>query len=87
MVKRRELTIFFLLFILGLFLAYTYSDILRAKENIFDRIEKHKIEQISFVLKNLQEDIYKNNQIATKNDLVSFFEEKKIEKSMNIFYL
>ncbi len=77
MVKRRELTIFFLLFILGLFLAYTYSDILRAKENIFDRIEKHKIEQISFVLKNLQEDIYKNNQIATKNDLVSFFEEKK----------
>ena len=77
MVKRRELTIFFLLFILGLFLAYTYSDILRAKENIFDRIEKHKIEQISFVLKNLQEDIYKNNQIVTKNDLVSFFEEKK----------
>ncbi len=77
MVKRRELTIFFLLFILGLFLAYTYNDILRAKENIFDRIEKHKIEQISFVLKNLQEDIYKSNQIATKNDLVSFFEEKK----------
>lgn len=73
MVKRRELAIFFLLFILGLFLAYTYNDIIKAKNNIFDSIEQHKIDQISFVLQNLQEDIYKKNQIKTKDDFISFF--------------
>lgn len=74
MVKKRELTIFFLLFVLGLFLAYTYSDITKAKETIFERIEKHEIDQISLVLQNIQNDIHKNYKIENKNDLVSFFE-------------
>lgn len=76
MVKKRELAIFFLLFILGLFLAYTYNDITKAKETIFEKIEKHEIDKISLVLRNLQQDIYKNSQITTKEDLISFFEQQ-----------
>ncbi|MDQ1338206.1 MAG: hypothetical protein QG617_1173, partial [Campylobacterota bacterium] len=52
MVKRKEFVIFFLLFLLSLFFLYVYSDITKAKNEIFDRIENHQIEQISYVLKN-----------------------------------
>ncbi|ABB44918.1 diguanylate cyclase/phosphodiesterase [Sulfurimonas denitrificans DSM 1251] len=76
MVKKRELAIFFLLFVLGLFLAYTYNDITKAKETIFETIEKHEIEQISLVLQNIQKDIHTNYQIKDKDDLISVFKEQ-----------
>jgi diguanylate cyclase (GGDEF)-like protein len=77
MVRKRGLVVFSLLFMLGLFLAYTYNAISKAKETIFERIEKHEIDHISLVLQNLQKDICANNPITDQEGLVSFFEQKQ----------
>lgn len=73
MVKRKEFVIFFLLFLLSLFFLYVYSDITKAKNEIFDRIEHHQIEQISFVLKNIEKDILDSSENLGSNDLVAMF--------------
>ncbi|MFA5234854.1 MAG: EAL domain-containing protein [Sulfurimonas sp.] len=73
MVKRKEFIIFFLLFLLSLFFLYVYSDITKAKNEIFDRIEHHQIEQISFVLKNIEKDILDSSENLGSNDLVAMF--------------
>ena len=73
MVKRKELLLFLLLFLLGVFFIYVYSQIDKAKEDIFNRIEENQIEQISFVLKNIQRDILESAEIKSSEDLLSVF--------------
>ncbi|TKI68977.1 bifunctional diguanylate cyclase/phosphodiesterase [Sulfurimonas crateris] len=80
MVKRRELFIFFLLFLLGLFFIYTYNEITKAKEAIFERIEKHEIAKISYVLENMQQQILLEASKHPSKDLLSFFQNKKNAK-------
>lgn len=77
MVKRREFFIFFLLFLLGLFLAYTYNEISKSKEKIFESIEKHEINQIAYVLDNLKHEIFKDMDTHKEAQLVSFFKDKE----------
>jgi diguanylate cyclase (GGDEF)-like protein len=77
MVKKRELFIFFLLFLLGLFFVYTYNEIVRAKEAIFERIEKHEIAQISDVLEKMQKQIVEDAHKQKTQDLTLFFQEKE----------
>ena len=80
MVKRKEFIIFFLLFLLSLFFLYVYSDITKAKNEIFDRIENHQIEQISFVLQNIEKDILDSSEDLGSNDLVSMFGNETIRE-------
>lgn len=77
MVKRKEFFIFFLLFLLGLFFVYTYSEIVKAKGAIFERIEKHEIAQISSVLENMQQQIIEHTGQHNGQDLTTFFEDKE----------
>ncbi len=77
MVKRREFFIFFLLFLLGLFFAYTYSEVVKAKEAIFERIENHEIAQISHVLENMQRQIIEHAHEHNIDYLITFFKDKE----------
>lgn len=77
MVKKKELFIFFLLFLLGLFFVYTYNEIVRAKEAIFERIEKHEIAQISDVLEKMQKQIVEHAREHKAQDLALFFQDKE----------
>lgn len=80
MVKKKEFFLFFLLFLLGLFFIYIYSDITKAKNNIFDRIEKHQIDQISSVLKNIEKDMINAFEIKTPDNLLSIFSQDNIRE-------
>lgn len=73
MVKQRELILFVLLFFLGLLFAYIYGHIDKAKKDIFDRIEKNQMEQISYVIKNIERDILDSFEIKTPEDLRHLF--------------
>lgn len=80
MVKKKEFIIFFLLFLLALFFVYVYNDITKAKNDIFDRIENHQIEQISSVLQNIEKDIMDSSDIKTPDDLLYMFSNAAIRK-------
>ncbi len=80
MVKKKEFIIFFLLFLLALFFVYIYSDITKAKNDIFDRIENHQIEQISSILQNIEKDIMDSSEIKTPDDLLSLFSNTDIRE-------
>lgn len=73
MVKKREFGIFFLLFMLGIFFAYIYNNITKTKDDIFKRIQDHQIEQISYILKNIEKDILDTSEITTPDDLFLMF--------------
>ncbi|MFA5454793.1 MAG: bifunctional diguanylate cyclase/phosphodiesterase [Sulfurimonas sp.] len=81
MVKKKEFIIFFLLFLLALFFVYVYSDITKAKNDIFDRIENHQIEQISSILQNIEKDIMDSSDIKTSDDLLSLFSDTDFRES------
>ncbi|MCW8895886.1 MAG: bifunctional diguanylate cyclase/phosphodiesterase [Sulfurimonas sp.] len=76
MVKKKELFLFLLLFLLGIFFIYVYDNIKEAKEDIFNRIEKHQVEQISHVLENIEKDILDYSEIKNSKDLLYLFENK-----------
>lgn len=78
MVKKRELGIFFLLFMLGLFFAYVYNDITKTKDDIFKRIQSHQIEQISYILQNIEKDILDTSDVKTSEDLFSMFSKEYV---------
>lgn len=80
MVKKKELMLFFLLFMLGMFFAYIYGDIKSAKEDIFNRIENHQIDQISHILKNIEKDITDSAEINTPQDLFELFSNENIKR-------
>jgi len=73
MVRKKEIFIIIFLIVLGAFFVYIYLYIDKAKEEIFTRIEENNIEQIAFVLKNIEEDILTSNNINTAKDLVTLF--------------
>ncbi len=77
MVKRKELFIFFLLFLLGLFFVYAYFEVIKAKEAIFERIEQNEIAQISDVLENMQGPILDHTTEHHTQDLMTFFQNEK----------
>lgn len=76
MVKKKELFLFLLLFLLGLFFIYVYGEIKKAKEDVFERIENNQIEQISYVLKNIEKDILGSSDIKNSENLRSLFSDK-----------
>lgn len=80
MVKKKEFIIFFLLFLLAIFFVYIYNDITKAKNDIFDRIENHQIEQISSILKNIEKDIIVSSDIKTPDDLLYMFSNTAIRE-------
>lgn len=80
MVKKKELFLFLLLFLLGIFFIYVYDNIKKAKDDIFNRIEKHQIEQISHVLKNIEKDILDSSEIKKPEDLLYVFENGSIRE-------
>jgi len=77
MVKKKELFLFILLLLLGLFFIYIYIYIKQAEDDIFNRIESNKINNVSSVLRNIEHDIIKNNSIKNENDLVSLLSNNK----------
>ena len=81
MVKKKEFIIFFLLFLLALFFVYIYNNITKAKDDIFDRIENHQIEQISSILKNIEKDILDSAEIKSSKDLFSLFNDENMRES------
>ncbi len=80
MVKKKELFLFFLLILLALFFIYVYQYIAKTKEDIFTRIEENKIEQISYVLKNIEEDLIESNNIHTSKELVALLSQDGVRE-------
>jgi len=62
---------------LGLFFVYTYNEISKSKESIFERIEKHEINQMAYVLQNMQQQILAHAKEHEFQDLATFFEDKE----------
>ena len=88
MVKKKEIFLFFLLILLGGFFIYIYGFIKDIKEDIYTKIESNKIEELSYLFKNIQNDLLFNNKIQNTSDLVYLLSKKdvrnKYEKHLNI---
>lgn len=80
MVKKKELVLFILLFILAVSFVYVYNYIDKTKEKIFQRIQDNNIEQISSLLNNIETDILLSYNIACDNDLKYLFEDQIIRE-------
>lgn len=89
MVKTREFLLFISLLILGLFFIYLYDYIKDAKNDIFTRIQTNKINQLSYLFKNIEEDIIQNNNVTDTASLVNLFSDlktrEKYEKNLSLF--
>jgi len=87
-VKKKEIFLFFLLILLGGFFIYIYGFIKDIKEDIYTKIESNKIEELSYLFKNIQNDLLFNNKIQNTSDLVYLLSKKdvrnKYEKHLNI---
>ena len=81
MVKKKELFLFFLLLLLGIFFIYVYNYIKKAEQDIFTRIETNKIEHISNLLKNIEEDLITTQKITDTNSLVSLLSDEEVRLS------
>ena len=88
MVKKKEIFLFFLLILLGGFFIYIYGFIKDIKEDIYTKIESNKIEELSYLFENIQNDLLINNKIQNTSDLVYLLSKKdvrnKYEKYLNI---
>lgn len=85
MVKRKEIFIFFLLFVLSAALLHVYNYTKKTSTDIFENLQKHDIEDISSTLKNIENDFI--NSLAIKNSddlLLAFKDQKNREKYENI---
>ncbi|MCK9490845.1 MAG: bifunctional diguanylate cyclase/phosphodiesterase [Sulfurimonas sp.] len=76
MVKAKEFFLFLMLFILGVFFIYIYFFIKETQEEIFVKMQKNKIEDVSFILKNIEETLVTKNSIFSEEDLVSYLSNK-----------
>ena len=89
MVRKRELFLFLALLLLGIFFIYIYGYIKQTQKDIFTKIEANKIENISYIFKNVTEDIITTKNIQNSNDLVSLFSDEKVrlqyEKYISFF--
>ncbi|MEA3369837.1 MAG: bifunctional diguanylate cyclase/phosphodiesterase [Campylobacterota bacterium] len=88
MVKRRELFLFLALILLGIFFIYIYGYIKQAQEDIFTKIEANKIENISYIFKNIEENLINTQGIRDAQSLVSLFsdEKKRLEYEKHISF-
>jgi len=77
MVKSRDFFIFFLLLVLGIFFIYIYNNIKTTKEDVYNRIEKDQIEQISTILNALQNDFTTSLNIKNSDELLNAFMEEE----------
>ncbi|QHG90678.1 GGDEF domain-containing protein [Sulfurimonas sp. CVO] len=73
MVKKKEIFIFFLLFILSIALLYVYNYTKKTSTSIFENIQKHDIEHISSILKNIEHDFLKSLNIQNSKDMLLAF--------------
>ncbi len=80
MVKRKEIFIFFLLFVLSITLLYVYSYTKKTSTDIFENIQKHDIEHISSTLKNIENDFLKSLHIKNSDDMLLAFKNEKNRK-------
>ena len=80
MVRLRELFLFLALFSLAIFFIYIYNYITKAEEEIFSRVEANKIKQVSYLFKNIAQDITLTNFIGDSKDLVDLFSNEMIRK-------
>jgi len=80
MVKKKELFLFILLALLGIFILYIYYYIKQAQEDIFQKIQTNKIENVSYALQNIETSIIKQHSPENAQDLVSVFSIKPLRK-------
>ena len=70
MVKKKEIFLFVIFILLGIFFIYIYGFIKNIKEDLYTKVESNKIEEISYLFKNIKNDIIIENKIEDTNDLV-----------------
>lgn len=88
MVKSKDILIFALLFISSIFFTYVYNDIKVTKGAIYNRIETHQVEQISAILKNIENEMLTSLEIKNSDELRKSFEDsakrERYEKAISI---
>jgi len=77
MVKAKEIFLFIMLFILGVFFIYIYFYIKQTQEEIFIKMQGNKIEDVSYILKNIEDALLSKNHILSKDDLISHLSNRK----------
>lgn len=77
MVKRKEIFLFLILILLGIFFIYIYLYIKQAQKDIFTRVETNKIQQISYLFKNIEKDLMKNSEIIDADSLTLFLSDEE----------
>ena len=77
MVKAKEIFLFIMLFALGVFFIYIYFYVKQTQEEIFIKMQENKIEDVSYVLKNIEDALLSKNSILSKDDLISHLSNKK----------
>ena len=89
MVKTREFLLFAALLLLGIFFIYIYGYIKQAQQDIFTKIENNKIENISYILSNVEKDLINTYNIKNSEDLVNLLSNAKTrlkyEKHISFF--
>ena len=70
MVKKKEIFLFVIFILLGIFFIYIYDFIKDIKEDLYTKVESNKIEEITYLFKNIENDIIIENKIEDTNDLV-----------------
>lgn len=81
MVKAKEIFLFFMLFVLGVFFIYIYFYIKQTQEDIFTRMKEYRVENVNNILKNVQEVLIEKNSIKNKEELASLLSNKEIRES------
>ena len=88
MVNKKEIFLFLSLFLLGIFFIFIYMNIKEAKKEIFTKIETNRIQQLSYVFKNIEEEIIYNNKIKNDKQLINLLsnskKRKKYEKYLSL---
>lgn len=88
MVKSKDFIIFIFLFILGLFFVYIYNNIKVTKNDIYNRIEAHQVDQISAIFKNIENEMLGSLEIKDSDELRKSFEDsaqrEKYEKTISL---
>ncbi|MEA1891354.1 MAG: bifunctional diguanylate cyclase/phosphodiesterase [Campylobacterota bacterium] len=88
MVKLREFFLFVSLVLLGIFFVYLYAYIKEAQQEIFSRIEANNIKQLSYIFKNIEDEIILDNSIKDTQSLILLLSDEKTrdkyEKTISI---
>lgn len=77
MVKRKEIFLFIILIMLGGLMIYIYDYIKEAKVEMFDKIEKDKINQVVDIYNNIKTTTMKEENILSADDMFNFLSKKE----------